>query len=220
MRLAILGCKDNIKEEPMNNTKKPDIKTDRRTADRSVTEDIKDTKKAIVNDSGSLEEISSLNTEKPLDIEFDQNVNKCNDNRIPEPDPSTLITKLCIKDENTGEENQGIDDDEEKEMAVAEDSEGLISQLVNNPLRDDVLLYALTMVGPYQALSKFKYKVKITPGTARKNKAGKAALDLFLRVEHGDPREKALIRALVGNENACRNIPKGSRVLAPHLYAK
>ncbi|VDM64082.1 unnamed protein product [Angiostrongylus costaricensis] len=72
----------------------------------------------------------------------------------------------------------------------------------------------------FQAFSKFKYKVKITPGTSKKNKAGKAALDLFLRVEQGDPREKALIRTLVGNENACRNIPKGCRILAPQLYAK
>ncbi|VDO30160.1 unnamed protein product [Haemonchus placei] len=97
---------------------------------------------------------------------------------------------------------------------------GLISHLTSNPIPDDVLLYAVPMVGPYQAFSNFKYKVKITPGTARKGKAGKAALDLFLRTKSGDPREQALIRALVGDENACRNIPKGCRVSAPQLYAK
>ncbi|KAK6036407.1 hypothetical protein COOONC_26088 [Cooperia oncophora] len=115
----------------------------------------------------------------------------------------------------------GEDDEEGKDdVVVSEDSEGLIAQLTSNPTSEDVLLYAVPMVGPYQALSNFKYRVKITPGTARKGKAGKAALDLFLRMKNGDPREQALIRALVGDENACRNIPKGCRISAPQLYAK
>ncbi|KAK5972460.1 Nuclear export mediator factor NEMF [Trichostrongylus colubriformis] len=123
-------------------------------------------------------------------------------------------------DHNKGAPVTGEDDEEKDEVLVTEDSEGLIAQLTSRPIEEDMLLYAVPMVGPYQALSNFKYKVKITPGTARKGKAGKAALELFLRIKSGDPREQALIRALVGDENACRNIPKGCRVSAPQLYAK
>lgn len=133
------------------------------------------------------------------------------------------------QDEQVFGENANAEGDDEVggEVDAVEDSEGLclasssaillgnrpcsgaIYQLTHNPLPDDVLLYAIPMVGPYQVRSfntirtlcllsarcssvlvsneyifkvfgNFKYKAKITPGTSRKGKAGKAAFDLFL----------------------------------------
>nr|CDJ96164.1 Fibronectin-binding A and Protein of unknown function DUF814 domain containing protein [Haemonchus contortus] len=175
--------------------------------------------------------------QEPKGTAIDDDRNGEEDEELPEEDTQLdseldQIAELQLDGEqNAKEESHGDqagkeapimddDDDAKEEVMVAEDSEGLISHLTSNPIPDDVLLYAVPMVGPYQAFSNFKYKVKITPGTTRKGKAGKAALDLFLRIKSGDPREQALIRALVGDENACRNIPKGCRVSAPQLYAK
>jgi hypothetical protein len=48
-------------------------------------------------------------------------------------------------------------------------------------LPDDTLLYALPVCGPYVALKNFKFKVKLLPGTAKKGKSCKQAIDIFVR---------------------------------------
>ncbi|GAX80591.1 hypothetical protein CEUSTIGMA_g8028.t1 [Chlamydomonas eustigma] len=60
----------------------------------------------------------------------------------------------------------------------------------------DLLLTALPVCGPYQALQGFKYKVKLTPGTVKKGKASKQALELLIRGQDVAPREKELLRAI------------------------
>lgn len=45
-----------------------------------------------------------------------------------------------------------------------------LDYLTGNPLPNDILLYAVPMCGPYNALQAYKYRVKITPGTAKKGK--------------------------------------------------
>ncbi|KHJ95055.1 hypothetical protein OESDEN_05006 [Oesophagostomum dentatum] len=123
------------------------------------------------------------------------------------------------KQELQGPEEDDAEDDL-KEFAATEGTEVLIAQLVSNPDPEDVLLYAVPMVGPYQAFHNFKYKVKITPGTTRKGKAGKAAVDLFLRNKNAGQVEKELIRAMAGDDKSWTNIPSGCRVSAPQLHAK
>ena len=50
------------------------------------------------------------------------------------------------------------------------------------------------------ALNNFKYKVKLTPGTGKKGKAAKQAVDVFTRMKECTPTEKALMRALTDPE--------------------
>lgn len=45
-----------------------------------------------------------------------------------------------------------------------------LDYLTGNPLPSDILLYAVPVCGPYNALQTYKYRVKITPGTAKKGK--------------------------------------------------
>ena len=52
----------------------------------------------------------------------------------------------------------------------------------------------------YTALNNFKYKVKLTPGTGKKGKAAKQAVDVFTRMKECTPTEKALMRALTDPE--------------------
>lgn len=54
--------------------------------------------------------------------------------------------------------------DEEKEKLNDAD------YLTGNPLPIDVLLYAVPVCGPYNALQSYKYRVKIIPGSLKKGK--------------------------------------------------
>lgn len=45
-----------------------------------------------------------------------------------------------------------------------------VDYLTGNPLPTDILLYAVPVCGPYNALQSYKYRVKIIPGTTKKGK--------------------------------------------------
>lgn len=65
-------------------------------------------------------------------------------------------------------------------MAVMDAEETkMLNSLTWRPLDDDVLLFALVVVAPYQTMHNFKYKVKLTPGTGKRGKAAKSAIALF-----------------------------------------
>ncbi|TPP61476.1 Nuclear export mediator factor NEMF [Fasciola gigantica] len=51
----------------------------------------------------------------------------------------------------------------------------LMDTFTGKPCEDDVLLYALPVCGPYSALTNYKFKVKLTPGNAKR---GKGVYDL------------------------------------------
>jgi hypothetical protein len=46
---------------------------------------------------------------------------------------------------------------------------------------EDILLYALPMCAPYEAFSRSKFKVKLTPGTSKKGKAARTIVEIFSR---------------------------------------
>jgi hypothetical protein len=54
--------------------------------------------------------------------------------------------------------------DDEREKLTELDS------LTGCPIASDVLLYAVPVCGPYQAFQGYKYRVKLTPGPAKKGK--------------------------------------------------
>ncbi|KAL2651385.1 hypothetical protein R1flu_019513 [Riccia fluitans] len=100
--------------------------------------------------------------------------------------------------------------DDEKEKLLEIDS------LTGIPYLNDVLLYAVPMCGPYSALQGFKYRVKLTPGAAKKGKAAKVAIDVFSHSADGTPREKELMKAITEPELvAC--MLGNAKVTAPGL---
>ncbi|XP_023283292.1 nuclear export mediator factor Nemf-like [Seriola lalandi dorsalis] len=86
------------------------------------------------------------------------------------------------EDRQPGEEG-GAAEPEEKEDDVdqdnpgAEEAENLLTSLTGQPHPEDVLLFAVPVCAPYTALSNYKHKVKLTPGSQKKGK-GKNS-DLF-----------------------------------------
>jgi len=71
-------------------------------------------------------------------------------------------------------EEEGVLDEEEGKQAEE------VEKLTGCPVPLDVLLYAIPVCGPFSALRNFKYKVKLTPGTIKKGKACKNAIEVFV----------------------------------------
>ncbi|XP_058129559.1 ribosome quality control complex subunit NEMF homolog isoform X2 [Anopheles ziemanni] len=92
----------------------------------------------------------------------------------------------------------------------------MLDGLTGQPVDEDELLFAIPVVAPYQSLHNYKYKVKLTPGTGKRGKASKMALQIFLKDKQCSPREKDLLKA-VKDEVLARNIPGKVKLSAPQM---
>lgn len=59
--------------------------------------------------------------------------------------------------------------------------------------------------------------MKLTPGTSKRGKAAKTAVQVFLRDKTSSAREKDLLKA-VKEENIARNFPGKVKLSAPQLH--
>jgi len=74
---------------------------------------------------------------------------------------------------------EGIFEDGEKDDAVDDTAE--LSKFTGLPADEDILLYAIPICAPYSSLTKYKYRVKLTPGSLKRGKAVKQCVEMFLR---------------------------------------
>ncbi|XP_023006487.1 nuclear export mediator factor Nemf [Cucurbita maxima] len=75
-----------------------------------------------------------------------------------------------------------------------------VDYLTGHPLPTDIILYAVPVCGPYNAVQSYKYHVKIVPGPLKKGKAAKTAMNLFAHMPEATNREKELIKACTDPE--------------------
>ncbi|XP_062536005.1 ribosome quality control complex subunit NEMF homolog [Armigeres subalbatus] len=92
----------------------------------------------------------------------------------------------------------------------------MLDTLTGQPMDEDELLFAIPVVAPYQSLHSYKFKVKLTPGTGKRGKASKMALQIFLKDKMCTNREKDLLKA-VKDETLARNIPGKVKLSAPQM---
>ncbi|NXG76649.1 NEMF factor, partial [Baryphthengus martii] len=104
-------------------------------------------------------------------------------------------------------------------FSVVQEGQALLDSLTGQPHPEDVLLFAVPICAPYTAMTGYKYKVKLTPGTQKKGKAAKIALHNFMQSKEASAREKDLFRS-VKDTDLSRNIPGKVKVSAPHLLNK
>ncbi|XP_048162559.1 ribosome quality control complex subunit NEMF isoform X1 [Corvus hawaiiensis] len=114
------------------------------------------------------------------------------------------------------DELQEEKEEQDQEQPGLEDSEALLDSLTGQPHPEDILLFAVPTCAPYTAMTNYKYKVKLTPGTQKKGKAAKIALHNFMQSKEASAREKDLFRS-VKDTDLSRNIPGKVKVSAPHL---
>ena len=77
-------------------------------------------------------------------------------------------------------------------------------------------MFAVTMIGPYNAMTNYKFKVKVTPGTAKRGKAAKTTLSVFMADRAATTREKDLLKSLK-DQDVSRNLPGKVKISAPQL---
>ena len=75
---------------------------------------------------------------------------------------------------------EGIAADDEGDDDLVDDIVE-ISKLTGAPVGEDSLLYAIPVCAPYQTLSKYKYRIKLTPGNLKRGKAAKQCIEMFLK---------------------------------------
>uniref|UniRef100_A0A7N5ZTV6 Ribosome quality control complex subunit NEMF n=1 Tax=Anabas testudineus TaxID=64144 RepID=A0A7N5ZTV6_ANATE len=98
------------------------------------------------------------------------------------------------------------------------EAENLLTSLTGQPHAEDVLLFAVPVCAPYTALSNYKHKVKLTPGSQKKGKAARTAVFSFMKAKEASTREKDLFRS-VKDTDLSRNMPGKVKVSAPNLLA-
>uniref|UniRef100_A0A6Q2YY85 Ribosome quality control complex subunit NEMF n=1 Tax=Esox lucius TaxID=8010 RepID=A0A6Q2YY85_ESOLU len=127
----------------------------------------------------------------------DEHARKAQQKQGPRPRPQEVILKRSEGDEEAlaGEEaSPELDDKVTSQLKYSLTSENLLNSLTGQPHPEDVLLFAVPVCAPYTALTNYKHKVKLTPGTQKK---GKGICDTDLS----------------------RNIPGKVKVSAPNLLA-
>uniref|UniRef100_A0A3Q2QMM5 Ribosome quality control complex subunit NEMF n=1 Tax=Fundulus heteroclitus TaxID=8078 RepID=A0A3Q2QMM5_FUNHE len=95
-----------------------------------------------------------------------------------------------------GEQQEDKEDEADPDNPGAEEAENLLTSLSGQPHADDVLLFAVPVCAPYTALSSYKHKVKLTPGSQKKGKAARTAVLSFIKAKDASSREKDLFRSV------------------------
>ncbi|KAF2368485.1 protein of unknown function DUF3441 [Trinorchestia longiramus] len=121
-----------------------------------------------------------------------------------------------VKGDAVDEAIEAEDDIEDGDGDQVSDDLAILHALTGLPVPEDELLYCVPMCAPYNALSNYKYKVKLTPGPGKKGKACKAAVALFLSLKPQVLREADLIRA-VRDSDLAKNVPGKVKVSAPNF---
>jgi hypothetical protein len=88
--------------------------------------------------------------------------------------------------------------------------------LVGKPLPEDQLLYAVPVCGPYMSIQQYKYRVKLTPGTLKRGKVFKQAMEVFAASKDMPPLEKMLLKGVQDTE-AVAVLVSDARLSVPGL---
>ncbi|KAK3587746.1 hypothetical protein CHS0354_042701 [Potamilus streckersoni] len=114
-------------------------------------------------------------------------------------------------------EKEVEDDKEEEDLQTTSEDKKILDSLSGIPHPDDELLYAVPVCAPYTCLTHYKYKAKLLPGSTKKGKAAKIALNMFVHDKQASSREKDLLKILK-DIDISRNFPGKVKVAAANLH--
>lgn len=104
---------------------------------------------------------------------------------------------------------EGIFEDGEKDDAVDDTAE--LSKFTGLPADEDILLYAIPICAPYSSLTKYKYRVKLTPGSLKRGKAVKQCVEMFLR---GDDSKVGALPSISRTRDLIKSISENDWIQA------
>lgn len=102
------------------------------------------------------------------------NVTQVDEKDLPK---SSIVTQVDV---NSFPEEDVLEVDGDND-AIDDSSE--LNKLTGKPQLEDVLLFAVPVCAPYQTLSQYSYRVKLTPGSTKRGKAVKQCLDMLSKME-------------------------------------
>ena len=121
----------------------------------------------------------------------------------------------AVQNEEEESEEEPIEEETNDERREAEYLK-LVNSLTGQPLAEDLLMYCIPIVAPYNAVVNCKYKVKVLPGQNKRGRSAKTALQLFLLDKKITSRERDLIKSMK-DQDIARNLPNKLKVTAQHL---
>lgn len=127
--------------------------------------------------------------------------------KVDHGEEDTEQIRQMLKEENI----TMLEEDEVANLSV-------LDSMTPNPLPEDIIHFAIPVCAPYTSLQKYKYKVKLTPGTLKRGKALKQAQSVFLNSSEATAREKELIKSVPDME-AINAMMSKVKVSAPNLEA-
>ncbi|ELU02895.1 hypothetical protein CAPTEDRAFT_151175 [Capitella teleta] len=130
--------------------------------------------------------------------------------------PAEVPAKKSTEDDGNSsgeEERQALEADDVRLVPDAD----VLASLTGLPDAEDVLLCSVPVCAPYSTLSKYKYKVKLIPGSTKRGKVCKVALNMFQTDRSATQRERELLKSLK-EEDMARNLPGKCKVSAPNLH--
>ena len=139
--------------------------------------------------------------------------------------------KAAADDDFPAKYQDDEDDDESKASLVPDeasieerlklDAERLeiVNRIVSAPFKDDDIEYCLPVCAPITATNALKYRMKVTPGSQKKGKAAKLAMEILSRAPFATPRELACVKA-VADVDAAVALPAGCKISLPPGAAK
>lgn len=178
-----------------------------------------------LNDEINDNEISAQQLNEQSNEQSNQQSNEQSNQQTTDNETEILEPQQPNAESSDSGEDEKIEyDEEEDEVEETETNDErreaeylkLVNSLTGQPLSNDVLMYCVPVVAPYNALANCKFKVKILPGTNKRGRAGKTALQLFLHEKRLTPRERDLLKSMKDQEIA-RNLPPKVKVTAQHL---
>nr|XP_009857777.1 nuclear export mediator factor NEMF isoform X2 [Ciona intestinalis] len=141
--------------------------------------------------------------------------------KAPTPQPEApLHTNQDIKDDITKEDDPGSDEERHQvlkaEHLTMDPVDDIIDTLTGCPAADDIIMFAIPVCAPYNAMLNYKFKVKLTPGGGKKGKGAKLAMNMFQLSRDTTQHEKDHLRS-VKDHDLSRNMPGKVKVSAPNI---
>uniref|UniRef100_A0A0K2TU66 Nuclear export mediator factor NEMF homolog [Apis florea] n=1 Tax=Lepeophtheirus salmonis TaxID=72036 RepID=A0A0K2TU66_LEPSM len=118
---------------------------------------------------------------------------------------TTIVKKTESKTSGETLEEGDLLEDFDNKVTVSDEVD-MLDSLTGIPVDEDELLFCVPIVAPYQVMTNYKFKVKVTPGTGKKGKATKMALSLFALDKSSSGREKDLFKSMK-DQDVARNLP-------------
>ncbi|ORX85024.1 hypothetical protein BCR32DRAFT_230078 [Anaeromyces robustus] len=126
--------------------------------------------------------------------------NENNNNNNNNKNKSNLKSPITAQQEK--EEIQQLLKDENIPILEEEQLESLmmLDELTGQPDAKDELLYAIPVCAPWSCLQKYKYRVKLLPGSVKKGKLVRSITSNFVQMPKALDREKELLMSVHENE--------------------